>query len=198
MKKHTNDILDKKILYQLKNGDETAFDYFYWKYNSYIFNFIKSLLFDTSLAEDLTQNVFLKIWEKRENIDPEQDLEAYLFKIARNFVYKETENRLKLICDSSSSGESKDISDNRTEEIIDASFLQEYIDSLIDQLPPARKEIFLLSRRSHLSNKEIVKKLSISEKTVENQISNAIRFLKEKLSEEKTLTLLALLLINKS
>lgn len=45
-------------------------------------------------AADLTQNVFLKIWEKHETIDPEQNFDAYLFTIARNLVYKETENRL--------------------------------------------------------------------------------------------------------
>lgn len=196
MEKHTRGKIDKGVLSRLKAGDETAFEYLYWSYNSYVFNFINSLLYDNSLAEDLTQNVFLKIWEKRQNIDPEQGLDAYLFTIARNFVYKETENRLKIIYESETSGEILNSPDSSPEENIDAASLQAYIDTLIEQLPSSRKEIFLLSRRQNLTNKEIAQRLSISEKTVENQITNALHFLKEKLSQDSSLAILALLLVN--
>lgn len=196
MEKHTREKIDKGVLSRLKAGDETAFENLYWSYNSYVFNFINSLLCDGSMAEDLTQNVFLKIWEKRANIDPEQGIDAYLFTIARNLVYKETESRLRLIYQSASSDDVFNAPDLLTEEKIDAASLQEYIDSLVDQLPFSRKQIFLLSRRQHLSNKEIAQKLSISEKTVENQITNALHFLKEKLSEDSSLAVLILLLVN--
>ena len=62
---------------------------------------------------------------------------------------------------------------------IDAKNLKEYIDQLIEELPPQRKLIFTLSRNEHLSHKEIAERLAISEKTVENQISAAIRFLRK-------------------
>lgn len=196
MKKHAWRKIDKEVLSRLKAGDEAAFENLYWSYNSYVFNFISSLLYDNSLAEDLTQNVFLKIWERRENIDPEQGLDAYLFTIARNFVYKETENKLRFICTSMTSGDVFNAPDELMEERIDAASLQEYIDTLVEQLPPSRREIFLLSRRQHLSNKEIALRLSISEKTVENQITNTLHFLREKLSEDSGLAVLILLLVN--
>lgn len=196
MKKHAWGKIDKEVLSRLKAGDEAAFENLYWSYNSYVFNFISSLLYDNSLAEDLTQNVFLKIWERRENIDPEQGLDAYLFTIARNFVYKETENKLRFICTSMTSGDVFNAPDELMEERIDAASLQEYIDTLVEQLPPSRREIFLLSRRQHLSNKEIALRLSISEKTVENQITNTLHFLREKLSEDSGLAVLILLLVN--
>ena len=73
------------------------------------------------------------------------------------------------------------------EEEIDAHNLQEYIDRLIDELPPRRREIFNLSRKEQKSYKEIALLLNISEKTVENQISEALKYLK------KNITLLSLI-----
>ncbi len=88
--------IDKHTLLLLQRGDEKAFEAIFWKYNPRVFHFIYSLLYDRTLAEDLTQNVFLKIWERHEDIQPEEGFEAYLFTIARNMVYKETEKRLHL------------------------------------------------------------------------------------------------------
>lgn len=195
MEKHTVKTVSKDILIRLKNGDKTAFESVYWTYNSYIFNFISSLLYDKSLAEDLTQNVFLKIWEKHETIDPSQAFNAYLFTIARNLVYKDSESRLLFETATVVLSRQSFESDSLMEEKIEAESLREYIDSLIEQLPPARKNIFQLSRQKHLSNKEIAEKLSLSEKTVETQLYRALQFLKQRLSSDNLLAILLLLLI---
>lgn len=195
MEKHTTKTVSKDILIRLKNGDKTAFESVYWTYNSYIFNFISSLLYDKSLAEDLTQNVFLKIWEKHETIDPTQAFDAYLFTIARNLVYKDSESRLLFETAIVVLNRQSFESDTLMEEKIEAESLREYIDSLIEQLPPARKNIFQLSRQKHLSNKEIAEKLSLSEKTVETQLYRALQFLKQRLSSDNLLAILLLLLI---
>lgn len=195
MEKHTTKTVSKDILIRLKNGDKTAFESVYWTYNSYIFNFISSLLYDKSLAEDLTQNVFLKIWEKHETIDPAQAFDAYLFTIARNLVYKDSESRLLFETATVALNRQPFESDSLMEEKIEAESLREYIDSLIEQLPPARKNIFQLSRQKHLSNKEIAEKLSLSEKTVETQLYRALQFLKQRLSSDNLLAILLLLLI---
>lgn len=195
MEKHTTKTVSQDILIRLKNGDKTAFESVYWTYNSYIFNFISSLLYDKSLAEDLTQNVFLKIWEKHETIDPSQAFNAYLFTIARNLVYKDSESRLLFETATVVLSRQSFESDSLMEEKIEAESLREYIDSLIEQLPPARKNIFQLSRQKHLSNKEIAEKLSLSEKTVETQLYRALQFLKQRLSSDNLLAILLLLLI---
>lgn len=195
MRKNVKTTLDPDVLLRLKSGEEKAFEIVYWKYSSWVFNFIHSLLYDKSLAEDLTQTVFLKIWEKRTSIDPELGFDSYLFAIARNLVYKETENRLQ--------SEQVHITlkdrpleiESLMEENIEADSLKEYIDTLVEQLPPARKDIFHLSRRHHLSNKEIAARLSISEKTVETQLYRALRFIKQKLSEDTDLAILMILII---
>lgn len=195
MKKRAALGVDEDVLFRLKQGDESAFESIYWKYNSWVFNFIHSLLFDKSLAEDLTQTVFLKIWEKRESIDPELGFDSYLFAIARNLVYKETENRLQSELLSDTLKEHSANHDSLTEENIDADSLREYINNLIEKLPPSRRQIFQLSRHAHLSNKEIASRLSISEKTVETQLYRALRFLKQKLSEDPHLAILLLVLV---
>lgn len=168
--------VDGHLLIDLKNGDEKAFETLFWKYNEHVYHFIYSLLYEKSMAEDLTQNVFLKIWEKHETIDVEQNFDAYLFTIARNLVYKETENRLLSEKLTESLQRQLSDADSLTEERIDAESLREYINSLIEELPPSRREIFRLSRHEHLSYREIAERLSISEKTVETQVNRALRF----------------------
>ena len=177
-------------------GDEAAFESIYWKYNSHVFNFINSLLYDRILSEDITQSVFMKIWERRESIDPDKGFDAYLFTIARNMVYKETENRLLSESAFYALSQQQTNEDFLMEEKIDADSLRLYIDNLIEQLPLSRKEIFKLSRREHLSNKEIATRLSISEKTVETQLYRSLRFLKEKLSNDHLLAILLVILAN--
>ena len=86
-----DNMVPKNILLRLSNDDEKAFEFIYWKYNAHVYNFANSLLYSPKIVQDITQNVFLKIWEKRREINPEQNFNAYLFTIARNMVYKETE-----------------------------------------------------------------------------------------------------------
>lgn len=193
MKDHSNINIDIELLNRLKHGDEAAFESVYRKYGSWIYNFIHSLLFDKEMAEDLTQNVFLKIWEKRETIDAELGLEAYLFAISRNLVYKETESRMQFIYPLDTSD--IPVGDSLTKENIDAESLRSYINDLINELPPARKQIFQLSRHKHLSNKEIASRLGISEKTVENQITRALHFIKQKLSDDNRLALILAIMV---
>ena len=186
--------VDGHLLIDLKNGDEKAFETLFWKYNEHVYHFIYSLLYEKSMAEDLTQNVFLKIWEKHETIDVEQNFDAYLFTIARNLVYKEIENRL--LSEKLTESLQRQLSDvdSLMEERIDAESLREYINSLIEELPLSRREIFRLSRHEHLSYKEIAERLSISEKTVETQLSRALRFLRDRLSSDGFLCLITLFL----
>ena len=179
---HFLEKIDTHTLSLLQQGDEKAFDTIFWKYNPRVFHSIHSLLYDKILAEDLTQNVFLKIWERHQDIKPEEGFEAYLFTIARNMVYKETEKRLlsERFLDSIKQTDA----DKHFEIDVDTDSLQEYIDELVEQLPSSRKKIYLMSKKQHLTNKEIAAQLSLSEKTVETQLYRALHFLRSKLANE--------------
>ncbi len=187
--------VNEDLLKRLKAGEEKAFEDLYWIYSPQVYNFINSLLFDKSLAEDLTQNVFLKIWEKHEQIELELGITAYLFTIARHLVFKETEFRLSQ--HATLHVENIDLSDESNEERQhETNSLLEYIDHLIENLPTARREIFRLSRFEQLSNKEIAHKLSISEKTVETQLYRSFQYLRSKLPSDKRWILLFCYLVN--
>jgi len=187
--------VNEDLLKRLKAGEEKAFEDLYWTYSPQVYNFINSLLFDKSLAEDLTQNVFLKIWEKHEQIELELGITAYLFTIARHLVFKETEFRLSQ--HATLHVENIDLSDNSKEEQQhEVNSLLEYIDHLIENLPPARREIFRLSRLEQLSNKEIAHKLSISEKTVETQLYRSFQYLRSKLPPDRRWILLFCYFVN--
>lgn len=172
---------DNDILYRLTKGDSDAFEAIFWKYNDRVYSFILSTLFDKTLAQDLTQNVFLSVWEHRATIDISKNFSSYIYTIAQNMVYRQTEKKLLASRYAEYVQKFQSVDEMSTEEAIDYQFLEKLITELIDQLPPSRREIFLLSRRNGMSNKEIAQKLSISEKTVENQITHSIHFLKKRL-----------------
>jgi len=176
--------IDSETLHRLKSGDVDAFEDIFRKYNGKVYHFALATLYDKSLAEDITQNVFISIWEHRQDITSEKNFQAYLYTIAKNMVYRETEKMIlafryqdyvtQLLLDE------KDFS---TEETIDAHSLEEVILRLIDKLPEARRKIFLLHFTEDLSNKEIAKRLSISEKNVEMQVRRSLNYLQRHLKE---------------
>ncbi|MDR1330955.1 MAG: RNA polymerase sigma-70 factor [Tannerella sp.] len=171
---------DTKRLQQLRQGDRKAFEAVYRTYGGRVYNFFLSLLHDRFAAEDLTQNVFLKVWERRAGIDPDGHFDSYMFTIARHLLIRASEKRLQEACMREALQQRENGVDISTEQHVETESLRAYIDTLVEQFPPARKQVFLLSRVHHLTNREIAQKLSISEKTVETHLYRALRFLKEK------------------
>lgn len=168
--------IQRSVLERLRKGDEQAFEVVYHAFHRRIYGFLLSSLGeDESAAEDLLQSFFLRLWEARSNIDVDKDT------IARNLVYKELREKMtytvvKLL-------EEHDVRDRlEADQLLEAESLHSYIVNLLDELPSARKNIFILSRFKHMSNKEIASLLSISEKTVETQIYRTLKFLKSKVN----------------
>ncbi|MDR1780562.1 MAG: RNA polymerase sigma-70 factor [Tannerella sp.] len=184
MPKHSDTATDKNHIILLNRGDTKGFEAIYYRYAGRVYNFLRSLLHDDTVAEDLTQDVFLKIWEKRETIDPDGHFEAYLFTIARHLLYKEAEKRMQEEYYKEIAQETDIQSDTDFEQHFEAESLRAYINNLIAQLPPMAKKVFLMSRVHHLSHKEIAQFLSISVKTVETHIYRSLQFLRKKLSEK--------------
>jgi RNA polymerase sigma-70 factor (family 1) len=170
---------DNDILYRLKNGDPDAFEVIFWQYNAKVHNFVMSILYDKSMAQDITQSVFLSVWEHHAQIDISKNFSSYIFTIAQNQVYRCTEKALLSYNYQEHVKKSQVRLDVEIEDNIDYQFLERLIWELIDKLPSSRKEIFMLSRKQGLSNKEIAQRLSISEKTVETQITRSIHYLRK-------------------
>lgn len=172
---------ERELILLLKQGSKEAFTVLYKQYWKQVYNFSRLYLNRTDVAEEVVQEVFIKIWETREFIREDDNFKGLLFIITRNLIFnwhrKNVNEDFYKVTVLAALEEPYDV-----EEEIDARNLQEYVDRLIDELPPRRREIFNLSRKEQKSYKEIALLLNISEKTVENQISEALKYLKKNIT----------------
>lgn len=165
----------------LKEGNKNAFEALYRAYNARVYSFVLSMVSNAGVAKDITQDIFLHIWEKRFNIDLEKNFDGYLFKISRNMVYHYV--RRELLFQEYVDKLSDKFSDEWVEidKELDSLFLEEYILELLTKLPPACREVFMLYWKYNLNYREIAERLNISEKTVATQVHRSLDFLRAKL-----------------
>lgn len=190
-----DNISDEQLISSVKRDDHYAFDKIFHKYGSSLFSFVVSVLKDESEAEEVVQDVFLKIWEKRGELNPSLSFKSYLFTIALNT----TKNiyRQKLQRDRYKQDVALELNISQTSDVdgIEYRNLLDYIDKIIEKLPPSRREIFILSKKDGMKNPEIAKLLNISEQTVKNQLVSAMKFLRsEAAGDDNELGLLFFLL----
>lgn len=166
------------LLVGLKRGDHTAFKNIFDTYVQKVFHYIYGYVKNRQIAEDCTQDVFKKLWEKREKLNESGNLEGLLFKLCYHQVidhYRSEKRSVIKVAD----GNIIECADKQnTDNKIEADQLQALYHEAINQLPQKRKEVFLMSKEEGMSNKEIASKLSISVKTVENQMTSSLHFIK--------------------
>lgn len=167
---------DKILLEKLSVGELRAFDSLYIKYSARVMEFALRLTKSREEAEDITHNVFLKIWEGRELISKADSFKNYLFRMVKNEIFNTfKKSNLKFRIEQLPSY-------FKTEElsnIIDVNDLNMLISLAIEKMPLERKQIFKMSRYEELSYKEIADKLEISPKTVQYHISKALSDLRK-------------------
>lgn len=165
----------------LKKDNFLGFDSLFRKYSESIYSFVLSITRETYAAEEITQLVFLKVWEKRSQIDEHQLFKSFLFSVTYNetmsWLRKEKSNERKI----SGFIQSTEFTTNETVNTIEFRNLEVMAKQYISEMPEKRREIFLLSRDQGFTNKEIANRLDISVKTVENQMTSALKYLREKL-----------------
>lgn len=175
--------IDNELVDQLINDDTIAFDKIFEKYSSKLYGFALRYLKSESDAEELVHNVFVKIWEKRKTIKRESSLKSFLFTITYHDILKHFRKKSfhhEFLKDSIYS---ENLTDNSSERIEYNSIL-EYVDKLIEQLPEKRKLIFIKSRKEGKTSKEIAKELNLSPGTIDNNISEALKFIKQGIKKE--------------
>ncbi len=173
-------ITDEQILIWLKAGRESVIDYLFQQYYSMICIAVYRIFPDKNYAEDIAQEVFYEIWKRRSELQINSSLGAYMRKMAVN-------KTLNFIRDKKLNFEADQeyIVEHAQPQIVthqlEAEELKLIIDKTIDKLPERCRIVFILNRYENMPYKEIAKHLNISVKTVENQISKALKILRQNL-----------------
>ena len=192
-------INEKRLLTELKNGSFHAFVRLYNMYSVKLYNFIMRISSGNQyMAEEVVQSAFIRVWEVRERVEPESSFISFLCTIAKNLLMNMYQRQtVEYVYNEYLKNTGVD-RDSQTEESIDLRFLNEYIDSLAEELPAQRKKIFILSKRQNYTNKEIAEMMGISESTVATQLSLAVKFMREQLMKhyDKIVALLFAFFVN--
>ena len=175
---------------RIKNGDEVAFELVFYKYKGKLYDFVKRSLPPSDDAESIVQDIFLKLWSKRNELDPSKSLNAFLYTMAKNEIYGHL--RKLLVRRKYTEELCRSLQDSCESEVPQVEYdeFRRLVRELIGTMPEKRREIFILSRHEGLSYKEIAKKLGISENTVDSQIRNALAYLKQNLRKKFSMFLL--------
>ena len=190
---------ERELLNRISQGDEVAFTEIFHHYGQRIWLFVLKKTKSETVAEEVVQEVFLKLWVKKETATDIEDFAAFLYTMATNKTY----DYFKKVA-----GDSRKLENlwhqvqqvsitNPVEETIDFRESMEIVNQAIEQLPPQRKKIYLLNRIDGLSYEEIARELNISKSTVSNQLVEATKFIREYVKGAGGATILFLILHTK-
>jgi RNA polymerase sigma-70 factor (ECF subfamily) len=178
---HERNDEEQFIFSRMAEGDQDAFRFFFDKYYTDLCNFVNIYLHDPMISEEIVQDIFVYLWEKKEKITIDSSVKAYLYRSSKNKSINFLRNEKRK---SNVQEKIRGFIDFKTEisdDFLDADELRELIGKAIGNLPGRTREVFILGKENHLSYREIACKLNISEKTVENQMGSALRKLREQL-----------------
>ena len=182
---------NRELLLLLKEGNMVAFDAIYKQYCKRLYGFVIRYVKQEADAEEIVQEVFIKIWENRDKIDVYSSFESYLFTISYNSAISLLRKRVqeKKYLEHLTSLQEIESGFELTDEI-HFNELNDTIKYLLNKLTPRQKEIFQLSREEGLTHEEIAKKLGISVSTVKNHIVSVLRFLKSNIDSRMAINVL--------
>ena len=174
---------EKKLIIRLKSGNILAFNQLFEVYSSKLFLFAKGYLKSVEDSEELVQEVFTTIWEKREQLKPELSFKSYIFTIAFNVIKKHF--RQKAMFRKFVYAELLEESSLETTQKIDYNSLRNHILDIANFLPEKRRIVFIKSRFEGFSNKEIAEEMGLSKKTIENHLNLALKEIKRRIDSDR-------------
>lgn len=168
---------------RLRFGDENAYSEIYQLYAASLIRFASSKLYSLEEARDLIHDVFVYLWTERRKIQIHSSLQSYLFAITRHRIIDHirrnvTRKEYASMLHGLTSG-----LENNLEKNIEAKDLAKVIEKIVNNLPPRTKEIYQLSRNEYKRISEIAEMLHLSDQTVKNQLTTALKFLRTSLSK---------------
>ena len=180
---------DRDLFRLIALGDEPAFAELFRRYDRRIYPFVLKMIKSPILAEEITQEIFIKIWRHRESLSVIEQPESYILTIAARHTLDQIKKRLNehKMLQRFSAGLSP--THNEPEELLLLKDTEELIQRAVDQLPPQQKSVYLLSRQQGLSYEEIGQELKISPNTVRNHLVKALAAIRIWLEQQDQLPL---------
>ncbi len=169
------------VLTKFKQGDESAFTLLYEHYWRKVYRFSEIYLTDEDEIKEVVQDVFIKLWESRTQINESKDIDGLLFIMTRNVIFdyfRKSLNKVTMKLTAFEVAEKIAVPG----EDFETKDLLEYIWKLVSLLPPRQQEVFTMSRKQLMTNKEIAEQLSITEKAVERNLYLSLKFIKKNLN----------------
>jgi len=175
---------DQELWTSILNGDNAAFSILFDRYWTSVYTTAYSYLKDEAASKDITHDIFLNIWQKRQQLQI-LSFPAYLRAASRYHVYKyiKQAKALPVTYRPELEESATHVCHNQGDENLGCQELQHSIDEYLTGLPKRCREIFFLSRQQHLTNDQIAGKLGISKRTVENQLTHALHHLRGMLKD---------------
>lgn len=176
--------IENRWIEGIRHGDPSAFKMVFDKYYIQLSTFASEYVKSYDAGREVAQEVFLKIWASREKLVVTGSLKSYLYKAVyhQSLNYIEKEKKRKQF--EQQSVLEQDQSSDKTDDNLIANEVRLAIREAVRKLPPKRNLVFVLHRQHGLSIKEVAAVMNISPKTVENQMTEAMKFLREKLNQK--------------
>lgn len=191
------DTPEQQLLSALRFGNEGALRQIFDRHYPLLLSDIYRIIPDENTCQDLAQELFVDLWNKRESLDIHTSLRAYLRRAAVNKALNYIKaNRRMLLDETDDWGHLPDTSTQDTYKREQQETLEDALHTAISTLPEKCRIVFNLSRFEQLSHKEIAEKLGISVKTIENQITKAMKMLRDAMSNHTDLSSAVILWLN--
>ena len=174
----------KDLALKLRNNDISAFNSLYWEYHGAVYANALKLIRDPSIAEDIVQETFVALWEKRQSIDPKQDIAGWLFVVSHHKTIDQLKRKLRhtlaeKILREVIEGQNI-VEEDITEEQLSA------IEKAVDQLSPQKRKVFELCKMQRRTYEKAAEELQISKYTVKEYLSEAMVSIKKYIGQHPT------------
>ena len=177
----TDSPTDRDLLTRLRQGDHAAFEAIFRQWYEPVVRSATRVLRDEGIAEELSQDVFLELWRRRESLAPDSSVAGYLMQAVKNRALNHLRHlavQKKSVVYVEALSEPAEAADSQAQ----ASELQLALTKAIAELPPRTREVFVMSRERGLRYSEIADALGVSVKAVEANMRRALRILRDRLA----------------
>ena len=169
------------LINRLRRGEESAYELLFSEFYRVLTVFANKYVHDMETAKEIVQDLFVHLYEKRENLDINSSLKSYLFRSTHNRCINYINAQKIRSQHADYVMKTTDIKEDILEQEVNKTELEHALFTAINQLPPKCQSIFKMNRFDGLSNTEIAERLRLSKRTVETQISKALRILRIKI-----------------